>query len=74
MPNPLLIGGLIAGGAYAAWRVARAQRRRLRHIAERFAIRRDGDAPDRPIPLERDPETGIYRPAGGDAAEREEVR
>lgn len=62
MPNPLLIGGLLVGGTLAAWRLARRHQRRLRTIVERITLPKE-DGHDRPVPLEQDPATGIYRPA-----------
>ncbi|TCT07202.1 hypothetical protein EDC22_11049 [Tepidamorphus gemmatus] len=59
MANPLLIGGLIVGGALAAWRVVREEQRR-RRLLERLARETDAKAPM--IALERDPVTGVYRP------------
>lgn len=66
MPHPLLIGGLVLGGGLALWRIASRERHRLRHMIGRLATQQQGAASDGeevPIPLERDPATGIYRPA-----------
>jgi hypothetical protein len=60
--NPLLIGGLVIGGAVAAWRLTRHYRRRLRKLAGQIAMPRHA-ATGRPVPLEQDPATGIYRPS-----------
>ncbi|WP_436642958.1 hypothetical protein [Microbaculum sp. FT89] len=61
MANPLLIGGLVMGGAVAAWRLMREHGRGrsmfaklLREPAER--------EPGEIVHLERDPATGVYRP------------
>lgn len=59
MANPVIIGGLIVGGALAAWRVVREQQRR-RRLLERLAREADSKAPV--IALERDPVTGVFRP------------
>ncbi len=63
MANPLIIGGLVIGGAVAAWRIVRRERARLRSIAEKIALAGERRQPA-PVRLEKDPETGVYRPAG----------
>lgn len=61
MPHPLIIGGLIVGGAYAAWRLV-SERSRMRRLMRRL-VRETGDPDDRPaVPLERDPDSGVFRP------------
>lgn len=59
MPNPVIIGGLIVGGALAAWRVVR-ERQRRRRLLERLAVETEADAPV--VALERDPVSGVFRP------------
>ena len=53
---PLIVAAAIGAGIGLAWRVISAEQKRLanmhRHTAEAA----------RPVPLEQDPETGIYRP------------
>lgn len=62
MANPLLVGGLVVAGALAAWRLARRYRGRLRAVVGSITLPRHAET-GRPVPLEQDPATGIYRPA-----------
>ena len=71
MANPLLIGGLVIGGTMAAWRLTRNHRRRLRAMLESLAHAEAEAEPERPIPLKRDPATGIYRPVDDTRTGRE---
>ncbi|MEJ8571714.1 hypothetical protein [Microbaculum marinum] len=62
MTNPILIGGLMIGGAFAGWRMMR-ERGRVRRMFEKLS-RESAKAPTGDVVrLERDPETGIYGPA-----------
>ena len=62
MPNPILIGGLMIGGAVAGWRVMR-ERGRIRRMFEKLSNDTSNPTPGDVIRLERDPDTGIYGPA-----------
>jgi len=61
MANPILIGGLVIGGAIAAWRILR-ERGRIRRMVDK--LKRDSVAQDtgKVVRLERDPDTGIFSP------------
>jgi hypothetical protein len=62
MSNPILIGGLMLGGAFAGWRVMR-ERGRIRRMFEKLARESASSQSGEVIRLERDPETGIYGPS-----------
>lgn len=64
MANPLIIGGLVMGGAIAAWRLMR-ERGRIQRMFDK--LKRESHISDSPrvIPLERDPRTGVYTPRKG---------
>jgi hypothetical protein len=61
MTNPILIGGLMVGGAVTAWRLIR-ERGRIHRMVDK--LQRDAATEDRSkiVRLERDPDTGVYAP------------
>jgi|GEM_PF-2356852 len=61
MPHPLIVGGLVMGGAWAAWRMIR-ERGRMRGVFAKL-LRESADRESRNVVrLERDPQTGVYTP------------
>lgn len=54
---PLIVAAAIGAGIGLAWRVVSAEHKRLAHGMKRRAAEAT-----RPVPLEQDPKTGIYRP------------
>lgn len=61
MTNPILIGGLVVGGAVAAWRIMR-ERGRVRQMVDK--LKRDSvtQESEKIVRLERDPDTGVFMP------------
>ena len=53
---PLIVAAAIGAGIGLAWRVISAEQKRLADMHPRAA------EAARPVPLEQDPKTGIYRP------------
>jgi hypothetical protein len=61
MPHPLIVGGLVMGGAVAAWRLMR-ERGRMRGVFRKLMRESADDDPGNVVRLERDPSTGVYAP------------
>lgn len=66
MPHPLLLGAVMLGSV-ATWRLLRREQRRITALLDRHARESEGPPPA-PIRLERDPQTGVYRPAPPDSS------
>lgn len=61
MSNPILLGGLVVGGAVAAWRIMR-ERGRIRQMVDKLKRESVSQESEKIVQLERDPDTGVFTP------------